>query len=105
MQLLHLLGFAAAATAIDIAFFPGGDCKGDAKLHTNAAPNTCYRQVDGIRYQSIGFFGIPFDWRVEARGYSDGNCGTQTNVERGSNTNFICLRTSNNFASAGYGFW
>ncbi|KAL3298215.1 transcription factor protein, partial [Colletotrichum asianum] len=67
---------AASISAINIHLHVGSGCGGNAVVCTNINPNTCCGGSGLDIPPTVGFRGIPTDWKLECMGHSGGNCNT-----------------------------
>ncbi|KAI8309096.1 hypothetical protein K4K61_002125 [Colletotrichum sp. SAR11_59] len=67
---------AASISAINIHLHVGSGCGGNAVVCTNINPNTCCSGSGLDIPPTVGFLGIPTDWKLECMGHSGGNCNT-----------------------------
>lgn len=102
MQLTQILlvGLATSASAIDVFF----GCSGTNPGCRNLNPNNCCNGARRDFTSEIGFYGIPSNWRIQARGHYNGNCAELRNTQNSNGATFICLRSNPFYSGAGYGF-
>ncbi|TEA10529.1 hypothetical protein C8034_v009556 [Colletotrichum sidae] len=98
-----LLGLVASVSAIDIYLHVAGGCDGNSVMCSNMPPNMCCGGSGVDIFPTVGFRGIPYEWNLECRGHSGGNCNNLREVQPARNTNFVCLY-SGGFSGGGYGF-
>lgn len=91
-------------TAVGIRLHRGNDCSGDALLCANINPDSCCGSFDNQDFASVGFYGIPSDWRLVCQGMEPGNCGALAiDGHTSSGGNFVCP-SSGGYSSARYDF-
>ncbi|KAF9871328.1 hypothetical protein CkaCkLH20_11249 [Colletotrichum karsti] len=97
-----LTGLIAAVSAIDIQKHFGQNCGGNYRVCTGLNPNIC---CVGATAESILFRYIPANWRIECRGYVDGDCKTRRATIFSAGSTAVCMRSGGFlFTGAGYGF-
>lgn len=101
MQLpIILFGLMATASAIDISFYFGEGCSGNGVVCRNASPNMCCGGA-GINYTSIGFSGIPSDWRTRCKVWGPGGCSQFPIRTVTPSSDFVCIE-GGGYYSASY---
>lgn len=95
-----LLGLIATVSAIDISFYFGEGCSGNGIVCRNASPNMCCGGA-GINYTSIGFSGIPPDWRTRCKVWGPGGCSSFPIRTLTPRSDFVCFE-GGGYYSASY---
>ena len=88
---LALLGLAASASAIDGYFFGASSCGGNSVVCSNMNPNSCCNAPSGWNANTVGYYGIPTNWRIQGTGYSSDNCIGPASVGSSGGSSFFCL--------------
>ncbi|ETS80607.1 hypothetical protein PFICI_08136 [Pestalotiopsis fici W106-1] len=99
-----LLGLAATAAAIDVYLFPGKGCKGNSGVCRGLNPGVCCPGGNGNDLGSVGFYGIPTAWRIDAKGHNGGQCANTIAQSFVSGTTWVCIDGSR-YSGGSYVFW
>ena len=88
---IALLSLATSASAIDGYFFNSNSCGGSSVVCSNMNPNSCCNAPSGWNANTVGYYGIPGDWRIQGNGYSSGGCVGLASVASSGGSSNICL--------------
>lgn len=88
---IALLSLATSASAIDGYFFNSNSCGGSSVVCSNMNPNSCCNAPSGWNANTVGYYGIPGDWRIQGNGYSSGGCIGLASVASSGGSSNICL--------------
>lgn len=93
-----ILGFAVTVAAIDIRSHYSASCSGKLRTLRRHQPETCWGVATA---QSLAFVAIPFNRRIECRGYSGGNCANRRATIFSNGRTSVCVESGNFLLTGG----
>jgi hypothetical protein len=85
-----LLGFAAAATAVDVRLYDNANCGGGFVEWKNVNPNVCCGWNNDA-HSSAEWRAIPFDWHLNVGAYRNNDCNSLVASRDTNDQSAVCV--------------